>query len=112
MSIIDIEAYQSLDTASWAILVYDPYLGMQGEGIQQRIDILRIASAQLLKNFDFVQCAIDGHILHMGVVVFGISIEDLQGDELTAAEIRAGKRRSLADASREKCDPREIKTSL
>jgi len=85
---------------------------MQGEGIQQPIDILRIASAQLLKNFDFVQSAINGYILHMGVVVFGISIKDLQGDELTAAEIRAGKRRLLANALHGNHNPRETRTRL
>ena len=102
MGILEGKPYQGLDASSWAIFVHNPDLRMQRKSIQEPVDVLGLSSTQLLKDFDLVKGSVDGNIFRMGIVIFGIGIENLQGDQLTAAEIRAAWRELSASTSKEK----------
>lgn len=102
MGILEGKPYQGLDASSWAIFVHNPDLRMQRKSIQEPVNVLGLSSTQLLKDFDLVKGSVDGNIFRMGIVVFGIGIENLQGDQLTAAEIRAAWRELSASTSKEK----------
>ena len=71
-----------MNTPSWTVIVDDPQLRMDLEGVEDDIDILSLAIFQLLKYLDLVDGDFDGIILGTSIdfVVRRVDIDNLQGN--------------------------------